>query len=301
MTKALSSVFFVFITYISVFTLYQLDQFRMVKSYREVEDFSPLIFEKSSKDKGILVVGSCRAFDHFSSQVFSRNNYDLFLLAASGQKPVNSYYLLRYFESSLSRVSKAILVVDWFDLTQGGYDSFIMNLNKLKLKKDLLQMGLSISPARALHDYLFEVARENFGYEKIHFPTIGPEVKKAFSDYGKKVQINHKVMSDVMNKEQINYLKKMIKVLKEKKIKISLTVSPVMDMYKDELLKRNSMYSIFITTLKSVALEAQINFIDYNDHISTDNINFFSDYDSLSSHGVEKYNESIVKKIISRD
>jgi hypothetical protein len=256
------------------------------------------------KDIDILFVGSSHSYRGFDPRIFNQHGISCFNLGSSAQAPITTEFLLNKY---LDTLKPKIIVFEIYFLVfeRDAIESSIDIISNSEIDAENLKISLS-KPSLNTYNSIASVFVNRFiqPLEKIkehQLPTEkyirGGYVQKILKDSINK-RMPRKFTPELITPktDQVNALKRIIKLTKEKGIPIILVSAPITKEYLSSL----QNYQDWHQTIHQLSNENKVTFIDYNhiDSIAFDTKIDFFDSNHLNQHGVEKFNKHFLDNFI---
>jgi hypothetical protein len=254
---------------------------------------------RSTGDVDVLIAGSSHAYRSFDPRIFAEAGLRAFNMGSTNQTPLNTYYLLQEF---LPVLKPELVLVDVYVRTlssEDGLESFFdlavnlpLSLNMFKMAVATgqphavnrlveLQMGRLARPLDRIQQK--EVRGETYvpgGYcesEKI----IGKDVE--FQNFGKihPAQI------------QIEYLEKIIGLLKDRGITAVLVTAP----FPEEHRRAIENYAALTRRIDRLARRHDVFYKDFNGLLDLKTYTHFMDTHHLNHAGVQRFNRALLDQL----
>lgn len=256
--------------------------------FRELKDY---------KNIDLLFLGSSHSYRSFDTRIFSTAGYATFNLGSALQTPFNSYYLLKeYFDQLKPKV--VILEVYYLTLEKEGVESSLDIIVNHRLTKNTIAMGLATKNIGVMNTLYSEYLK------RLVIPLEDKKQSKALEgNYVKggyletnlinKMERRNSYDSHVikMNKQQIDYLKRLIHFIKNRGGQVVLVVQPL----PKYVLNGLKNYDDVSKKLKKTADFYNIKYIDFNPLVVLNDYDDFKDSDHLNQNGVKKFNEKFIE------
>jgi hypothetical protein len=261
---------------------------------------------KTVKDVDILFIGSSHVYRGFDPREFKKHGYTTFNLGSTSQTPYNSYYLLR---EHLPTTNPKMVVLDlyWNMLVQDGLESTIDIISNAELEGGVVEMGLVSKNGLALNSMLINAIK------RLHVPLHRLEQQKSQVDVYVKGGFTQSLHpGNTMSEEeleslepmefsfsdvQLAHLNKIIRMCKNRGIKLVFVVAPVTDYYKNKLVN----YAEYTSAINAVADRHNVPLFDYNcrKDLELHNLKEFYDEDHLTQAGVRKFNRIFINDLLA--
>ena len=253
---------------------------------------------KEVKDVDILFLGASHAYRGFDPRIFKEYGYKTFNLGSPNQTPIQTKILV---ERYINRLNPKLIVYEvhprafLFDGVESSLD--ILANDKIDLKS--FKMAITLNSIKTYNTLLYGYYRQVFNKNK-NFkedPVKGDDIYISGGFVEKKLSFNKPERLDAykMSKwnpktHQINSFESILKIIKEKRIKLILVQAPVtsndFDQYKN------------IEAIDAYFSGKTPNYYDFNKLIKMNDSLHFFDSHHLNQHGVRIFNEALIKKVI---
>jgi hypothetical protein len=243
--------------------------------------------------RGILFLGSSRAYRGFDPRIFNENNLTSFNLGSSNQTPIQSLLLLnRYVELNQPRLVVFEVNPDIF--SNDGVESAVDILTYLDPNWDLVQMALKINHIKVYNTMIYNILVKFF-YKNSECPPAALTHEKYID--GGYVEITSELKSDFiktssytceLSDAQINAFSSIIQQLSTGNIPVLLVQSPV---------RRTTYEKCPANDAFSALMSRYGKYIDFNTYAEFDQVRDFSDDQHLSQQGVIKFNHALLREI----
>lgn len=243
----------------------------------------------------VLALGSSHTYRGFDPRIFKRYGISLFNLGSSSQSPVQTEYLLKKY---LDKFHPKVVIYDVYyttlecDGVESGLDVFS---NTQKFDMGLLSMALKLNTIPSYNTFIYSYLKTLKGAKvdtaKIkNLDTYIPggfveRTLKADEYNGQRIAPVHLEMNDM----QLKSLNNIIRILKEKNIKLILVQTPFTPDKFASVTNRDSL-DHYLSSLKDATY---YNFNDTNIYKS----NYFFDFTHLNNKGVEMYDSILINKL----
>ena len=185
----------------------------------------------------------------------------------------------------------AVIEVYWEVLAENGLESSLDLLSNVELSPELAQMAFSVGDIRAVNNLLMKLLRLEGKVEELpanidcrdryikggFVERIARESRFEFGS-AQRIDINHK---------QLDYLRKSIEYLQDRKVQVLLVSQPV----PQEMGNTVTNYDEVSKLLQNVAKICDISYIDYNEKMDLNTEEYYYDRHHLNQEGVQLFNE----------
>lgn len=248
-------------------------------------------------DIDILFFGSSHCYRGIDTRIYEKQGYRAFNLGSSAQSPLNSYYLLKRY---INQLKPKLVVIDvfWGVIEEDGSEPFLNLALNSKFSIEILKMGLMTKNIQALNTYIFSMIYSClFSKNALQIKSWPDDfyVSGGFVEREKKefkfirnLSKSHKIK---VNKDQLKYLSKIIRLTKSHSSDIVMITIPVTteylgtisnyDTYKNEIIKLSDKY--------------KTPYLDFNKIYSISDKKYFLDEDHLNQNGVTLLNTQLIK------
>ncbi|MEO6903351.1 MAG: hypothetical protein ABI315_09370 [Bacteroidia bacterium] len=250
----------------------------------------------NSKSYDIVFVGSSRAYRGYSPFIFESSGYKSFNLGTSAQSIKNTYFVIKNY---INKSNCKVLVVDVFagSFKQSQLESssdLIENLNNSKAAYDIAVNNKDI---RAINMLTLRYLTNNDlpYFNKTDYIGKGYSVTNdSLSPAKRQIVIkNEKVIHEKfeIDKEQLDYFKKIVELCALKKIKVVFVYSPISYFYD------YSVHAPFIKMIIPIMKSYNDHFYDFSKCNGINTLNHFYDDSHLNQKGVEVFNKVLIEQL----
>jgi hypothetical protein len=246
-----------------------------------------------------IFVGSSRAYRGYNPFIFEKRGFSAWNLGSNAQTMNNSLEVIKQY---INKQNCRNLIVDIYPsaLMHEGFESSIdliqnsssnrLAWNIAKNSKDMRLMNAFIHRIFTLNaPIVFETEDyigKGFCTKK---DTLNLKKIKQLQNYSAK---KNKTVKPILAEHKA-LLEKLILYCNEKEINLMLVFSPTSDAYSQD------SYESHIKELKQIADQHQIQLLDYAKKLQLNSYTDFYDDSHMNERGVNKFNESLIKEIIS--
>ncbi len=260
-------------------------------TFREVVEY---------RDLDILFLGSSHANRSFDPRFFDRFGLRTFTLGTLSQTPLNTYYLMR---DHLDRLDPKLVVYEvyWGVLSMGGGESAIDLLGNAPLTGNMVRMALATRNARVFNTLARKVLDRNAPPLEEVVPTLRRDdtyrgrgyVERSLDSEGSRRFPQDRID---LERRQLRYLERGIRFVREAGAEVVLVVQPL----PKETIAAIGNYNEIDRTLRALAAQNEIAYIDFNESLQLDSHRFFFDFHHLNQRGVEVFLPRLYDELIQR-
>ncbi|PQJ12597.1 hypothetical protein CJD36_002295 [Flavipsychrobacter stenotrophus] len=243
----------------------------------------------------VLALGSSHTYRGFDPRIFRRHGISLFNLGSSAQSPIQTEYLVKKY---IDKIHPRVVVFDMYytilqcDGTESALDLFS---NSPGIDKGLFEMALKVNTIPAYNTFVYSWFK-TLNRQNIKEPAIknndtyipGGFVERTINNnqyHGQHIAPAHFEINEL----QLKSLQNIVKILKEKNIRLILVQTPYApDSYRS-VVNRDSL-DRYLSSLKDAE------YYNFNDTNIFKN-DYFFDFSHLNSKGVEVYDSILINKL----
>lgn len=260
---------------------------------------------KETKNVDILFVGSSHVYHSFDPRILEKEGITSFLLSSNSQIPSISEYLLNRYLDSLNPKMLAYEVCPYV-MSLDGVEGSVEIISDETIDFKMILFVIGQNHLTVYNTFLYAYLKNLLFREKKYFHepliTKGISTGLAFENHyikGGYVEralpyFSHPPFEKVKwikNPTNIESLKRVIKLVKDRKIELLLFQSPVPSQYYNSYIN-NDEFDQEMSELNS--------YINFNETLKfNDSLHFF-DYHHLNKAGVEVFNHQIIDLLKER-
>lgn len=244
----------------------------------------------------VVVFGSSHAYRGFDPRMFAAAGYSMMNLGSTNQTPLNSYYLAKRYLPRL-RPELVIYEVYYQSLASDGLESCRDLAVNSRASLELLEMSAatwnigatvyaSAKELRAVRDPMSiqqaDIAGETY--------VPGGYVE---SDGRRDKLLTGDSFSFEPKKEQLEYLERLTWRAKNDGADVVWVTHPL----PTDHLARIAGYPRIKAQIESAAREAGVRYWDFNDDLTLDPLDDFTDFHHLSARGVKKFDAALLARL----
>ncbi len=254
---------------------------------------------KEAKDVDILFLGASQTYRGFDPRIFKEYGYKTFNLGSPNQTPIQTKILVERYINKLNpklivyEVNPRVFIYD-------GVESSLDLIANDKIDLESLKMAITLNNIKTYHTLLYGYYRQffnknkNFKEDAVKGEDVyisGGFVEKKLS-YNKSKRLGkHEIIKWVPKSHQSNSFESIVKVIKEKRIKLILIQAPIT---KNELARYEDQ-----DKFDAYFSGKTTDYYNFNNLIKmNDSLHFFDNL-HLNQPGVRFLNEELIKKVIA--
>lgn len=245
------------------------------------------------EDIDILILGSSHAYRGFDPRVFKEHGIKIFNFGSSSQSPIQSEYLCKKY---LDKMRPELVIVETYPIlfSKDGVESTLDLISNTTLDLAAISLIAKTPDPRAINNYLFRLIANATGKKREYQPInknsdsyiLGGYVEQDSDEIPLEKQYEE-ITVKILPK-QSEALKNIVDYCSKKNVKILLVQAPVTNNYYTSIKGMES----FDQEMKNLAP-----YFNYNQKIPLiDNLHFHDGH-HLNQHGVELFNQSLIKKL----
>jgi hypothetical protein len=250
---------------------------------------------KHTKDVDLLILGSSHAYRSFDTRIFEKNRFKCFNLGSSTQTPLQSEVLLKRY---LKPLNPKIVIYEVFPgiFSSDGVESSLDIIANDKNDEESIKMAFEINHLKVYNTLIYAFYRDFFDKNKDYNENIRKEddlyIKGGYVE--KKVKffkkMTHPQSQWQINPYQLKAFKEVVKILKDRNIKLYLVQAPV----------TKSLYNSISGNREFDKLMCSYGeYYNFNEHLQlNDSLNFY-DAHHLNKYGVDIFNKKILESILT--
>jgi hypothetical protein len=261
-----------------------------LERFRDLENYG---------DIDLLFIGSSHCYRSFDPRIFASSGLTSFNMGSTSQSPLNTYYLLNEYLNDLK--PQLVIYEVYFPIFEGnGLESFYDLLANVPLSTEVVKMGLATRHPHAVNaitarllsfsnKHLSDIHQKGIsGDNYVSGGFVSSKLVLADSSFGEPRFLD-------IEKMQLSYLKKVIRLVREGGSDIMLVVAPM----PDEWLANMMNYGEVSDKIQSIADQMSVPYYDFNRIVKLDTYRHFSDTDHLNASGVEVFNCVLIDTLSS--
>lgn len=258
---------------------------------REAPGQGMLAFRDAEKSGRIdvLFLGSSRAYRTFDPRFFDQFGLRTLNLGSSGQSPLNTYYVLPRY---LVRLQPSVVVFEvwWITMRSTGVEGSLKLINNLPLSTDLLRMASATGEVRVLNSLVARTAAELVRPYRDWKPQLAiadTYTGRGFveKDPSFEREAHWERQTVQLSPMQLDYLERLVTLLKECGIRVILVVPPAPAEALDSFENNEELDQL----MNDWAREHVVPFIDFNKLPGLQRPAFFYDGTHLNQIGVATF------------
>ena len=252
-------------------------------SYQKFKEFD------RDQEYDVVILGSSHAYRGYDPRIFKAEGYNAFNLGSSSQTPFNSYFLI---EEYLTKENCDLLLLDVFNVA--------LEMDALESSSDLIQnitsdhvaagMAFSMKDPRALNMYALRVLSADIPPYYQDTTYVG----RGFSENRNSAPSDVTYRNDLewnKSKVQWTYLNRIIKLCKERGIRVVLVDHP------SPVETHNARLTNSASVISNFSVEEGVVFLDFSMSLGLDGQEHFYDHTHLNQRGVEKFNLKLIAQL----
>lgn len=261
-----------------------------LERFRDLQNYS---------DIDLLFIGSSHCYRSFDPRIFASSGLISFNMGSTSQSPLNTFYLLSKYLNDLN--PQLVVYEAYFPIFEGnGLESFYDLLANVPLSTEVAKMGLATRHPHAVNAMIARFLsfpekrsgdrrqKEVPGDQYVSGGFVSSRLVLTDSLFGEPRFLD-------IEKTQLSYLKKVIRLVRESGSDIMLVVAPM----PDEWLANMMNYGEVSDKIQSIADKMSVPYYDFNRIMKLDTYRHFSDTDHLNASGVEVFNCVLIDTLSS--
>ena len=279
---------------------FTLQRFQDIENYRDVD---------------IVFLGSSHCYRTFDTRIYEEYGLKTFNMGTTGQTPLNTYYLLKYYFDQLNP-KLVIFDINYRVIDRDGLESFYDLSQNIEYFPEMMDMAFAIKSFHAINGavskWILDVTgtapkfrqreRKQDSYVAGGYVEFNSDTSSAAKSYetkpvSRKIS-KHKPRTVVPLKEQLDYIAKVVHFVKNKNARIVLITKPE----PPENLKVIANYDEVSRQIADLALRINVSYIDFN-HVPLplNAREHFYDKEYLSPAGVQVFNPVLIEMLHERN
>ncbi|MEI0448000.1 SGNH/GDSL hydrolase family protein [Brachyspira intermedia] len=263
-----------------------------------------IFYEQEENTIDVLFLGSSHSYSHIvCSDLYKDYGISSYNLGGGVQPFWNTYY---YLKEALKTQKPKLIVIDIFtsyiysDFIDNsfildnnlGIKSYINRINSIMISADKSQWNYFFNPLYQYHNRYSSLTSEDFlhykGYNKYIYWKGEILLYKPYTNINTNFMENTNKIK--MYEKTEKYYRAIIELIKKYNIPLLLIKTPTF---------LNNDYQVFFNSAHEIALEYNVDFINFNDNYSDYNLDFSKDFADQWGHlnyiGAKKFTEYLGK------
>lgn len=243
----------------------------------------------------IVFVGASNCYRTFDNRLYAQQGLRTFTLGTTSQTPLNSYFLLKEYIDKLKPKSVVLELSPGALQLQDGQESFLNIAVNHPITDNIIQMGVSNKKLNCFNTLVSEVVKRKFKPLTM-FSEQTPTTKYIEGGYVEDTscflnQLDVNPFECNINQMQVEYLHKIVSLLKNKNVNIAAVVQPYPSLY----YKRAKNFNDYIDWVSNFCTTNHIDFLTTNT-LKLDDKDDFADILHLNNNGSQKFNKQLIEK-----
>lgn len=247
------------------------------------------------KQVDVLFLGSSHAYRGFDNRKFDAKNISSFNLGSSSQTPIQTELLLRRYLNILNP-ALVIMEVSPLSFMSDGVESAPDLIANDQADFEMLRMAVNLNHIKVYNATLYAFMDRAIGQNSIQSKTdiknYDQYVSGGFVEKSKpplsKPYLSSKEKKISVNEKQLQAFERILRQLKERRIRVLLVQAPVTKNFYNSF-QNNNYYDSLMSSYG--------NYINFNKILSLKDTLHFYDHHHLTQSGVEVFNDTLIKVI----